>query len=333
VLNETGRIEPGKRDLAQLRLEIPVTAIPNDRFIIRSYSPQRTIGGGRVVDAMAAKHRQKDVNTVRRKLLDMLRADTARPELLGHFLDNAGGRGLSFAATQARTGWRKEILEKAIRDGIRTGSIVRADPFLLTSEHFSALKEATVSEVEKAHRDDPLSPGMMRETLRERVFGSIPAEIFQAVVSSLEADKILLSRKDTVGIAGRDTALSAEEAMLLDRLRKIYIDARLEVPKLDEALANSTERTQFQRPHARKIFQILLDSGELVKVTDEFYFSKPVVLALIERVRAEASGDRIIDVPAFKELAGVSRKYAIPLLEYFDREKVTLRKGDKRLIL
>lgn len=333
VLNDTGRIEPGKRDLAQLRLEISVTAIPNDRFIIRSYSPQRTIGGGRVVDAMAAKHRQKDVNTVRRKLLGMLRSDTDRPQLLGHFLDNAGGRGLSFAAIQARTGWRKEILEEAIRDGIRTGAIVQADPFLLTSGHFSVLKETTVSEVEKAHRDDPLSPGMMRETLRERVFGSIPAEIFQAVVSSLEADKILLSRKDTVGIAGRDTAVSAEEAMLLERLRQIYTEAKLEVPKLDEALANSMEGTEFQRPHARKIFQLLLDAGELVKVADEFYFSKTAVLALIERVRAEASGDRLIDVPAFKELAGVSRKYAIPLLEYFDREKVTLRKGDKRLIL
>lgn len=333
VLNDTGRIEPGKRDLAQLRLEIPVTAIPNDRFIIRSYSPQRTIGGGRVVDAMAAKHRQKDVNTVRLKLHGMLRAGDDRPQLLGHFLDSAGGRGLSFAAIQARTGWRKEILEEAIRNGIRTGSIVQADPFLLTSEHFFVLKETTVSEVEKAHRDDPLSPGMMRETLRERVFGSIPTEIFQAVVSSLEADKILLSRKDTVGIAGRGTTLSADEAMLLESLRKIYIEARLEVPKLDEALANSMERTKFQRPHARKIFQLLLDNGELVKVTDEFYFSKPAVSSLIDRIRAEASGDRLIDVPAFKELAGVSRKYAIPLLEYFDREKVTLRKGDKRLIL
>jgi len=113
------------------------------------------------------------------------------------------------------------------------------------------------------------------------------------------------------------------------------LNDKLEPPRLDEALDQAITETRFLRTDARKFLQLHLDSGDIVKVTDELYFAMSVIDKLIEQLRqfADSTGDRIIDVAKFKELAGVSRKYAIPLLEYFDREKITQRLGDKRVIL
>ncbi len=106
------------------------------------------------------------------------------------------------------------------------------------------------------------------------------------------------------------------------------------MPKLDEALEESIKGINVTLQDARKLFQIFLDSGEIVKVTDEFYFAKNAIDGLAEMLRrfAETTSDRLIDVSKFKELAGISRKYAIPLLEYFDREHITTRAGDKRYV-
>ena len=129
--------------------------------------------------------------------------------------------------------------------------------------------------------------------------------------------------------------LSADEKLLRERLEKIYKTAKLEVPKLDDALSEAIGNTKQKRATARKIFQLLLNSGEILKITDEFYFARNEINILIEKLRAFAaqSSDKLIDVPKFKDIAGISRKYAIPLLEYFDRERITRRAGDKRLIL
>jgi selenocysteine-specific elongation factor len=104
---------------------------------------------------------------------------------------------------------------------------------------------------------------------------------------------------------------------------------------MDEALAVSIEGTSLKRENARKIFQLLIDSGELAKVSEEFYFARGAIDDLVDKMKtfAAVTSDRLIDVPKFKEIAGISRKYAIPLLEYFDRERVTRRAGDKRLVL
>ncbi|MGQ0540775.1 MAG: SelB domain-containing protein, partial [Blastocatellia bacterium] len=112
-------------------------------------------------------------------------------------------------------------------------------------------------------------------------------------------------------------------------------DAGLEVPKLEELLSMSSANTSLANEKVRKVFKLLVNSREIVKVSEEFYFAVSTIDSLTVKIKTFASNsiDRLIDVPAFKEIAGVSRKYAIPLLEYFDREKVTVRAGDKRMIL
>ena len=333
VLNETGEIAPGAKDFAQLRLEAPTVCVPGERFILRQYSPQRTIAGGRVLDNSAVKHRRKDAEKVRQYLTDLTGADKAKQVKL--YLETAAERGLTFKDLQARTGFRGEILKKAIAENLEKKAIVEAESFLLARTPFEQLKTKTLAEIEAFHRREPLAKGILRETLREKIFARLAAEIFKTVLASLEADKKIAAEKDFVRAREHSLELSKDEEVLRERLSRIYRAARLEVPKLEDALSAAVKGTKSDKTLARKIFQIFLNTKELVKISEEFYFERQEIENLVAKLKnfAENSADRLIDVAAFKDIAGISRKYAIPLLEYFDRERVTRRAGDKRLIL
>jgi selenocysteine-specific elongation factor len=335
VLNEAGEIQKGEKDFVQLRLEIPVAAIPSERFIVRSYSPQITIAGGKILDALARKHRHKDLSSVRKFLQNLVEADGSKAKQIKLYLETAEEGGATFADLQARTGWRAEILQKAIRENIEKKAFVEAENFFVARTPFEYLKTKTFAEIESHHEREPLARGILRETLREKIFAHLPLEIFKAILTNLEKDKKITAEKDVVRLAAHNLELSSEEKILRGSLERIYRKARFEAPKLEDALAEAIGSAKLSREHARKVFQLLINSGEVVKVTEEFYFSGEAIVDLIKYLKEHAAktSDRLIDVAAFKNLAGISRKYAIPLLEYFDRERVTRRAGDKRLIL
>ncbi|MBP9110185.1 MAG: selenocysteine-specific translation elongation factor [Pyrinomonadaceae bacterium] len=334
VLNDGGEIVPGGLDLVQLTMEKPIVAIPNERFIIRSYSPQMTIGGGVVIDNLASKHRRKDLVEVRRflnGLLSSTKADTTVEVLI----NASNAAGLTFADLQARTGLAATVLKSAVQSVIKSGAGIDSGGRYIAMTVFRELETSAVEAVEVFHNQHPLAKGITRETLRETSFAYLPNEIFQAVITSLEAAKKIVTTDDTIKIARYEKVLSAGETSVSDRIRILYKSRGLEVPRLDEAINESIAGTNISVVQARKLVQIFLDSRELVKVTEEFYFAGEVITGLIGKLKkyAENSTDRLVDVSTFKELAGISRKYAIPLLEYFDRVKVTVRAGEKRVIL
>ncbi|MGI8467091.1 MAG: selenocysteine-specific translation elongation factor [Pyrinomonadaceae bacterium] len=337
ILNETGEIASGAKDFAQLRLEIPVVCLPSDRFIIRSYSPPMTIAGGKILDARAAKHRRRDIEKTRQILRNLIEAEVSgdRAKQLKIFLETCGEGGANFADLQKRTGWRAPVLQKAFDESVEKKSVVRAEKFYVARAPFENLKKKTLSKIAAYHRCEPLGKGILRETLREKIFARFAPEIFRATLSSLEKENKIAAEKDFIRLAAHSLSLAPDEKILCDRLEKIYADAKLEVPSLENALEQTIQNTKSKRDAARKIFQLFLDSGELVKVTEDFYFRRACLDKLVEQLKnfAAQTPDRLIDVPAFKNLANVSRKYAIPLLEFFDREKITRRAGDKRLIL
>ncbi len=334
VLNERGEIAPGGRDLVQLTTERSIVATPDDRFIIRSYSPQMTIGGGVIVDNLAPKHRRKDLAQVRGFLNDLLAATDA-DSTVGLFIVASLTSGSTFAELQARTGFSRAILTTAIESAIAGGTAVHAEGRYIATTAFSAMKRSAIDAVEAFHKKQPLAKGITRETLRDAISGYVPDEIFQALIASLESDKKITTDGDAIKIARYEKILSPAETLVSEKIQSIYKSRGLEVPKLDEALSESIAGTDISVMQARKLVQIFLDSGEIVKVTEEFYFFGEAISELIAKVKkyADNSSDRLIDVSAFKELAGISRKYAIPLLEYFDRVKVTVRAGEKRVIL
>lgn len=333
VLNETNEIKQGEKDFVQIRLEIPVVCVPEERFILRSYSPQMTIAGGKVLDNSAIKHRRKDVEKVSQWLTNLISAD--KPKQVKLYLETAEEHGAKFNDLQARTAWRKEILQNAIRENIEKKAIIEAESFLIARTPFDNLKLKTLTEIENFHRKEPLAKGIGRETLREKIFAHIAPEIFKTVLENLSKENKIVAEKDFVRAVSHNLELSNEEKILREKIENIYKSAKLEVPKLEDVLAQAIERTKLTREHARKIFQLFLNSGEIVKISEEFYFRRETINELIEKLKNHAakSPDRLIDVPTFKDLAGISRKYAIPLIEYFDREKITRREGDKRLIL
>jgi selenocysteine-specific elongation factor len=331
ILSDTGEIAPGAKDLVQLRLEVPVVVIPGERFIIRSYSPQATIAGGRILDAFPKKHRKRETGAVREFLQGLMGSDDNRQATARLLLGAAGEGGLTFADLQARTGWRREILQ----DALSGSGIAAADNYSLTTGAFENLKTRALAEIEAHHKRDPLAKGIGGELLRERVFTHLADDIFRSVLNTLERAGKIARDGETVRIASHGVELTGDDKLVHDSLRKIYTDAKFEVPKLEESLAAAIEGTRFQIANARKIFQILIDAGELVKISEEFYFTRTSINGLVDKMKAFAADtpDRLIDVPKFKEIAGISRKYAIPLLEYLDRARVTMRTGDKRLIL
>ena len=334
VLNESGEIAPASRDLVQLTMEKPIVAIPGERFIIRSYSPQLTIGGGVIIDNLASKHRRKDLAAVRGFLNDLLKSPGAEPTVK-LFVGANLAAGSTFAELQARTGLNPPFLRSTIDSVIGTGATVNADGRYIATIAFDALKRSAIDAVETFHKQQPLAKGMTREALRDATFAYVPYEIFQAVVASLESANKITTTGDTIKIAKYEKVLLPAEIEVSEKIGTIYKTRGLEVPKLDEAINESITGTSISVIQARILVQLLLDSGELVKVTDEFHFSGEAISQLTARLKtyADNSNDRLVDVSAFKELAGISRKYAIPLLEYFDRQKVTVRAGDKRLIL
>ena len=331
VLEATGAIEPGAIGYVQVRSESPLVLAHGDRFILRAYSPARTIGGGIVLDPFAAKPRARELDA-RRTHLGSLESGTPG-ELLAAFVRAAGERGLTTADVAARTSWTNEHIREAARAAIDRGKIADADGVFVDEATTRALAESAARVVAAHHTREPLARGIRRETLREQVFAHAAPEIFRYVLAEAERGGLLVSERDTVRLRSHTTELAGEDARLHRELETIYREAGVAAPTADEALARIIP-TPAKREHGRKLLRRLTQAGTLVSVAPDLLLHRDALESLVSTLRAHADKtlDRSIDVATFKDLAGVSRKYAIPILEYFDRERITRRAGDRRIV-
>lgn len=333
VLNNRGEIPPGETGFAQLRLESAVVALHDERFIVRSYSPAETIAGGLVLDPFAAKHRGKEMARTHERLRAL--TDSHRATKLAAFVEASGDQGLRLQDIGARTGWNDDVLSQVAKEAQQEATIVEADGVFIGKGNFERLSRVAVEEVKLHHERQPLSRGLARETLRERSFAHAAPEVFRAVIARLEKDGLLVTEKDLVHASAHSLELSDADAQLRDKIAETYAKAGLEAPSLDQVLKDAGVSAA-QRAHARKVLQLLIDNGSLVRVQAEMFVhidALNYLKGLLREYASEHSRDKLIDVATFKEMAGVSRKYAIPLLEYLDSERITRRAGDKRVIL
>jgi selenocysteine-specific elongation factor len=333
ILNLRGEIAPGDTGFAQLRLESPVVALHGERFIVRAYSPAETIAGGLVLDPLAMKHRGKELAKTNERLRFLM--DSDRPGTLAAFVKASGDHGLRMVDVAARTGWKDEVLSRVAEKAREKVSIVEMEGVFIARENFDELARMALDEVKSHHNREPLSRGLARETLRERHFAHSAPEIFRSVIARLEKDGLLVAEKDLVRASEHTLELSSNDAAIQAKITQTYEQAGLEAPSLDQVL-ESAGVSAAQRAHARKILQLLIDNRTVVRVQGDMFFHVSALDRLKDLLRQyalEHEPERLIDVAKFKDLAGVSRKYAIPLLEYLDRERITRRAGDKRLIL
>jgi selenocysteine-specific elongation factor len=315
--------------LAQLRFEFPIVAVLDDRFILRAYSPQKTIGGGAILDPFATKHRSRELASVRERLTLLAGGDHSKQ--LNQYVIGAGRLGITRSELAARTAWRDDVIESALQSTEIAKSIVRLEATLLARPVYHELRDAIVGEIEAHHKREPLARGFPKETLHDRFFAGASSEVFREAIAQMEKDGAFTSEKEIVKLRDHSRELSTEDAKAKDKLEAAYRNAGVAPP----ALADAFKHAGLDNTRGRKILQLMLDSGSLVKVHGEMLFHQEALDALIQKLRARAvtQPDRAIDVGSFKELAGISRKYAIPLLEYFDRQRVTRREGDRRIIM
>lgn len=320
---------PGQSALVHLRLQDEVLLLAGDRYIVREFSPVVTMGGGVVLDPLARRPTIRD--TGRAAFLEVL-GKGKREEILAAMTERAL-LGLTFEETQARTGWlEREIRETAQKLG-SAGRIklTSAEPLILVSRKaFDEVSKKISDRVERFHKENPLLPGILREDLRASLGKRVRPETFRAALEELAGEKKIDLQGELIKRAGAEISLLPEEARAKEQIERAFSSAGLAVPAVKEVLA----KLPVESRRAEKLLQILLREKNLVRVTQELIFHRDALCLLRGQLATykKTKGERIT-VPAFKDLAGITRKYAIPLLEYLDRERVTRRAGDERVIL
>ena len=326
---DRGAIKPGEDAVVQLRLEEPLSALPGDRFIIRSYSPQVTIGGGVVIDALPDKHRIRDA-AARARVAQLEAGDLV--ERLAVFVEMAGSRGAGEADIAARTGATDEQMAAATRQLIGNGRLLEvssAPLVLISAESYRELAGRVLEMLAEHHRREPLSLGLSREEVRDRVFGQLRPEIFRAVIARLVQEGKVSAERDALKSASHRPELSDSDETAKKALEAAFKSAGLQAGTLEETAAGTGTRIEL----ARKLYTLLAAERRLVRIGD-FVFHIESIDDLKALVRARKTVNPRIDVAVFKEITGgLTRKYAIPLLEYLDRERITRRVGNEREIL
>jgi selenocysteine-specific elongation factor len=314
-------LAPGEEAFARIKLPDAALLLPGDRFIIRQFSPVLTIGGGVVLDA-APVPRMAALDG----FLKILAAD-GMETILHARIARRGAKGISAHRLVSETGWAQPVIEAGLAQALREGRVLRMGEALLDLPAVEGLKAGMVSAAGDFHKRNPLVGGISREELREQVRAS--NEVFDGVLGILLREKKIEIAGELVRLPGRGVALKDDEAESKKKIEDAFAAAGLKVPALNEVLAG----LKVDRVRAQKLVTLLLRDKALVKISDELVFHR----GALEQLRAGLAGYKKksakIDVAQFKELTGVSRKYAIPLLEYLDRERVTKRVGDAREIL
>jgi selenocysteine-specific elongation factor len=316
-------LKPGAMALAQLRVADPLLLLPGDRAILRQFSPVVTIGGAVVLDAFPLARQKK---AARLAFLKTLSTGTRAESLLAR-IARRGQDGLSLAAAVRETGLKPSVLQPLVAAMLEQKRILPAGEFLLASEAFLAAREAATAALDAFHKANPLVGGISKEELRDKL--ALHPGAMEAVLAQLARDKKAEVAGEQVRLTGRGVELKDEEAKAKAQIEKAFAQAGLKVPLMKEVLA----ALPVDKARAQKLVTLLLRDRVLVKLADDLVFHHSALEGLRQLMAEQKAKSPKIDVAAFKDLLGVTRKYAIPLLEYLDQQRVTRRVGDERIII
>ena len=316
------KLKPGESAFVQFRLDHPLAAVSGDRFIIRQFSPLTTIAGGTVLHPLAMRHRKQE--DWRPALAALQSGD---PAAILEALCAERTFGMAGSDLTAITGRRESAWHAAARASEKV-RILRAEPLWVCAEaHAGAAAERLLRALARFHEANPLEPGIPVEAVRSSEFGAAPSFFADHILRTLEAAGKVKLDGELVKAEGHAIRLGSHEQAARQQLIAAFEQAGLRVPLLKDLLPT----LPIDSGRAQRILAVLLREGVLVRINAELVFHSDAVDALLARLAARRG--QLVDVGDFKALANVSRKYAIPLLEHFDRQKVTLRDGSKRRVL
>ena len=327
ALLEGETIAKGDSALVQLRLESPYACAPGDRFVVRRYSPMLTIGGGVVIDNMPAKHRHRDEHAI----AHLMELENAAPvDRLAGLTAQAGAAGVDETQLRHRMSLTGEQLRAILTSpGLEQRLVVaHRDPLVLVDANaVGALERATLAAISRHHDEQPLSPGLPKSSLASVMPRGVPEVVVDALIGRLVENGKIRSDGTALALTGHQLALSDDQRHTRDRILQLFEDAGLSPPSIAEVVTE----LGLDGEAADAVLHLLLRQGELVRVRQDLVFRASRLRALVEELRARYAPGESFSVPEFKDLAGVSRKHAIPLLEYLDQRRITRREGDRRV--
>ena len=322
-LLEGKQLQAGSSAFAQLQLADSFLLLPGDRFIIRQFSPVMTIGGGVVLDASPLK---KMAAEERLKFLEVLSSGDAQAKLRARIMRHSD-QGMTVSRLTAETGEKFSDIQAAMAKLLSSHEVVRHRDWMIEAQVFHSLIANLRQLVSSFHSKNPLVPGISKDALREQA--GLSEIAFDAALSSAMGTKQLAVTQDLIHLPGRGVHMKDEEAESRKTIEQAFSSTGLKVPALKDVLAS----LKIDKARAQKIVTLLLREKLLIKISDDLVFHRTALDQLRSALAAQKAKSPKINVASFKDLTGVSRKYAIPLLEYLDRERVTKRVGDERVIL
>jgi len=326
ILLDREEIQPGETAFAQLRLDTPVVAVKDDRYVIRSYSPVRTIGGGAILNPIAQKHKRFKEDVLRH----LEQVSNGKPEeLIAQQILEAGYEGLSFAALRVVTNIADKLLENGLQQLMNHKTVVLAERekrIYIHARHIDGLKKHLLESLDAYHRQFPLKPGMSKEELKSKLPADIGQRLYHLLLAELVKQKDIVEESNLIRKADHSVSLAADQTEMRNTIEQTYLRSGLTPPYFKEFCKTN----EFDPSKARDVLQLLIEAGRIIKVKDDLFFHAEAIAQLRQQLVAFLTEHGEIATPQFKELTGASRKYVIPLLEYFDSKNVTIRVGDIR---
>jgi selenocysteine-specific elongation factor len=330
VFYDRDGLEAGEDGYAQFVLEKPLAAIAGDRFVVRSYSPITTIGGGTIIDPVPAKHKRTEPEIIRD--FETLSDDEAvrKIEVIAR---RAGIEGITLGMLVVRTGIPAKKLSKHLEGMFaerKTILVDREAMRVLSSAVYENLKEWIVGKLADYHREYPLREALAREELRStQGIGSVAGpKIFLIALNDLEKKGKIVVEREMLRLKEHEVRLDVDLGSLRESLSKVYRDGGLTPPTAREIAEMFSDR----KKEVASLEQLMFREGEIVRISEDLNFHREVLAKLREDYKKMLLRDGEATPSSVRELTGLSRKFIIPLMEYFDSTKLTMRAGDKRLL-
>ena len=332
-LMEEDELSPDSTANVQLLLEEPASVWPGDRYVVRSYSPITTIGGGGILNSTAIKKRRlKPADREKNKRIFQIYHNNIPEELVLLHLQESGFKGLTFNQLTVKTGLFGNRLKKVLQVPISSRKILVIDSDkqrMLAADTYQQLLQQAVDLLTAFHKNNPLQPGIVKEELRSRLGHGIDQRLFHFLLNDLVKQKTVVQDQAHLRLTTHKVALKEEENKLRQDLTADYQTAGIAPPTIKEILGKYSHHPE---TIIREILGVMIQDKVLVKINESLYFPAGPLAELEKKIIDFIQKEGEIDASRFKNLTGLTRKYTIPLLEYFDKIKVTIRVGDKRIL-
>ena len=328
ILLEKDELAPGQKNFAQLVLSDKDVVVSGDHFVLRSYSPITTIGGGQIIDPLPDKHKRLNEKIIEE--LNLLQKGTLA-EKIPVILERAGFTGISLRCLAFRLGINAKKIREALENlfsGKKAFLLDNDDTTVISANFFHQFEELIIKNISVYHKKYSLKEGISREELKASSGNIISSKLFNMALNSLNKNGVIVSDKDNVHLTGYQVEFSEELDSLRSDIAGVYNDAGLTPSSLTEVM----NKFKNQKTKAQSIIKLMLKEGDLIQINEELCFARETLEKLRNNYKAQLIKEGKATPANFKELTGLSRKYIIPLMEYFDMSKLTVRVGDHRIL-